>query len=296
LHPRKQLSPATASTYVIANPVAGRGKAARLARRLLASNTELHFTEYAGHASVLAVQALTAGYRRIAVMGGDGTLHEVIQPLVGAVPQDFEIEVLGGGTSCDFIRRHHSPQPTDIIQIDCHDEFGNSLRNYGVNGSHIGFVADATFHYNRAGILTRLARRIATDAGMLAAAARAIVSHRPFAMQVSMDGGPAQLLHLSNAVVFKTPWIGGGMQLTDLVSHDDGMLGVIFLDAFQVYDLFGLILASYRGALETHPRVHEHRCREISLTSERRIRLESDGELIGYTPVRYSVQPRALIL
>jgi diacylglycerol kinase family enzyme len=86
------------------------------------------------------------------------------------------------------------------------------------------------------------------------------------------------------------------MQLTDLVSHDDGMLGVIFLDAFQVYDLFGLILASYRGALETHPRVHEHRCREISLTSERRIRLESDGELIGYTPVRYSVQPRALIL
>ena len=33
-----------------------------------------------------------------------------------------------------------------------------------------------------------------------------------------------------------------------------------------------------------------------ALSAERRIRLESDGELIGYTPVRYSVQPRALSL
>ncbi|HET7238075.1 MAG TPA: diacylglycerol kinase family protein [Terrimicrobiaceae bacterium] len=281
---------------MIANPVAGGGKAARLARSFLAGNTELHFTEYAGHASVLAVQALTAGYRRIAVMGGDGTLHEVIQPLVGRVPREFEIEFLGGGTSCDFIRRHHSLQPTDIIQIDCHDEFGKPLRSYGVNGSNIGFVADATLRYNHAGILTRLAKKVSTDAGMLAAATCAMVSHRPLAIEVSMDGGPTQLLYLSNAVAFKTPWIGGGMQLADLVSHDDGMLGVILLDAFRARDLFGLILASYRGALEAHPRIRVHRCREISLTPERPIRLESDGELIGYTPVRYSVQPRALSL
>jgi hypothetical protein len=160
LDPREQLGPASASTYVIANPVAGGGKAARLARSFLAGNTELHFTEYAGHASVLAVQALTTGYRRIAVIGGDGTLHEVIQPLVGRVPRQFEIEFLGGGTSCDFIRRRHSLQPTDIIQIDCHDEFGKPLRSYGVNGSNIGFVADATFRYNHAGILTRLAKKV----------------------------------------------------------------------------------------------------------------------------------------
>ena len=86
------------------------------------------------------------------------------------------------------------------------------------------------------------------------------------------------------------------MRLADLVSHHDGMLGIVLLNAFQAYNLFGLILASYRGALETHPRIRVHRCREISLTPERPIRLESDGELIGYTPVRYSVRPRALTL
>lgn len=45
---------------------------------------ELRKTEYAGHASVLAREAVTAGIQRIVAVGGDGTVNEIAKELIGS--------------------------------------------------------------------------------------------------------------------------------------------------------------------------------------------------------------------
>jgi diacylglycerol kinase (ATP) len=277
-------------SYVIANPVAGQGKAARMARKMAG----VHYTQYPGHASELALAALQAGHRRIAIVGGDGTLHEAIQKLVGVAPPDFEILFLGGGTSCDFARRPHSPQPTDILRIDCRDAQGRPVTRYAVNGSHIGMVAQAAGHYNHPGPLTRAAKWLATDPGMLAAALSAIISHRPFAAEVSVDGSPAIGMRLSNTMTFKTPWIGGGMHLGVPSSCDDGLLGLLLAEPCNGREFLGLIRAAYRGSLARHAKCRLLRCQQVCVHPAIKLEVESDGELAGWTPVRYSVVPRAL--
>ena len=70
--------------YLILNPQAGGGKAAKLEKILyrqihaVGIGFEAFKTNYAGEAKTAAVQAIEAGYNKIVVAGGDGTLNEVI--------------------------------------------------------------------------------------------------------------------------------------------------------------------------------------------------------------------------
>ncbi|CAM4310782.1 YegS/Rv2252/BmrU family lipid kinase [Cytophagaceae bacterium 50C-KIRBA] len=47
-------------------------------------NSQLHFTEYAGHAHDLALQALQNGAQKVIAIGGDGTIHEIASALIGS--------------------------------------------------------------------------------------------------------------------------------------------------------------------------------------------------------------------
>ena len=70
--------------YVIVNPVAGFGRGLEdlpLITKLLRENEiphELVFSQHKYHVTELTVEAVNEGYRHIMVIGGDGTLHEVV--------------------------------------------------------------------------------------------------------------------------------------------------------------------------------------------------------------------------
>jgi diacylglycerol kinase family enzyme len=70
--------------YLILNPQAGGGKAAKLEKKIYRQmqaagiGFEAFKTNYAGEAKTAAVRAIEAGYNKIVVAGGDGTLNEVI--------------------------------------------------------------------------------------------------------------------------------------------------------------------------------------------------------------------------
>ena len=73
--------------FVIVNPVAGGGRGLDhfpLISKLLRDagiQTEPVFTEHKFHATELTVSAVKQGFRRIIAVGGDGTLHEVVNGL-----------------------------------------------------------------------------------------------------------------------------------------------------------------------------------------------------------------------
>lgn len=73
--------------FAIVNPVAGSGRGLTdwpLISRLLRERhivPEYVFTERKYHAIELAVEAVNNGFRKIIVVGGDGTIHEVVNGL-----------------------------------------------------------------------------------------------------------------------------------------------------------------------------------------------------------------------
>ena len=105
--------------FVIVNPIAGSGRGLDdypLISKLLRDNgirCEAVFSEHKYHATELTVSAIEAGYRHIIVVGGDGTLHEVINGLfiqrhVDAA--EVTIAVIAVGTGNDWIRMYGIPR------------------------------------------------------------------------------------------------------------------------------------------------------------------------------------------
>ena len=104
--------------FVIVNPVAGSGRGLDdlpQITKLIRDNEipyELVFSQHKYHVTELTVQAVNAGYRRIMIIGGDGTLHEVVNGLFiqQAVPtEEVTLSVVAVGTGNDWIRMFGIP-------------------------------------------------------------------------------------------------------------------------------------------------------------------------------------------
>jgi len=96
----------------IVNPVSGGGKFRKLHKRLYhwigreLPDASWETTEYPGHATKIAASAARRGIRAIFSVGGDGTLHEVVQAIAPLkASQQPAVGVLAAGTGADYARR-----------------------------------------------------------------------------------------------------------------------------------------------------------------------------------------------
>ena len=116
MYPRKDISK---TWFVLVNPVAGFGQGLEdlpLITKLIRENEipyELIFSQHKHHVTELTVQAVNDGYRHIMVIGGDGTLHEVVNGLFiqkKVAPSEVTIGVVAVGTGNDWIRMFGLPK------------------------------------------------------------------------------------------------------------------------------------------------------------------------------------------
>ena len=103
---------------LIVNPASANGATGREWPELVAEAQRLgvrceeRLTQAPGHATELAREAAMAGADVVVAVGGDGTVHEVVNGLVGPGGTPFGTAALGviaRGTGRDFIRSHAIP-------------------------------------------------------------------------------------------------------------------------------------------------------------------------------------------
>ena len=112
---------------VIVNPVAANGAVGKRwpqmqdTLRAEGGQFDASLTEGPNHATELAREALSAGYRTIVAIGGDGTLNEVINGLVieGMVDSTVNLGIIPGGTGSDSVRTLGIPTITGQPAIAC---------------------------------------------------------------------------------------------------------------------------------------------------------------------------------
>jgi diacylglycerol kinase (ATP) len=282
--------------FVIWNPTAGGGRAARrweiLASELSVDGIafEARPTTRPGEATEIAAHAIAAGHRLLGACGGDGTLHEVVQGVVGR--SDVTVAFLPTGSSCDFAKcfparpfPQRQPRLVDLIRIQ-----GHGPTRYAVNYASIGLMAEATKRFNEG-----FARRISVDVGVILATARTLVSLRTTECTLAIDGEEPAIHRLMNLTLFKTPNVGGGMHFAGVsIEPGDGRMMVAALRPATKAALFGIIPALYRGDVLERRDVWSRSCERIDLRTSTPATLEADGEIIGRTPAEFQVMRRAL--
>jgi YegS/Rv2252/BmrU family lipid kinase len=274
---------------IILNPVADMGNAYKVANDLRPIIAEYGRADWSGtvyptHATELAEQAGEQGYEMVVAMGGDGTVHEVInglmriptdrRPILGVVPvgsgNDFAHSI-GVPAQSDRALAHAlngEPSAIDIGMMT--DE--NGRREYFDNTVGVGFDAVVTIRSHKLpvvrGFLMYLTAVIQTI----------LLNHKPARMRIQADSQSWEQSTLM-VTVCNGPREGGGFMVAPDAKNDDGLLNYVMIDKCSRPMMFRLIPEVMNGTHGRFDLIKMGTCQKFSLESNLPIYIHSDGEI-----------------
>jgi YegS/Rv2252/BmrU family lipid kinase len=238
------------------------------------------------------------GAELLVAVGGDGTINEVANGLVGA--EHAELAIIPRGTGGDFVRTFGIPAKLDDAvrvalgdktrTIDLgHAEYASG-RSYFANIASAGMsgaVAKRTNEATRAplgGKVAYLWSTVAVFAGWKNAEIRVTVD-------TEVRSGP-----MFDVIVANCRYLAGGMKITPDADPEDGLFDVLLIGDISKLDLALTMPRIYRGTHLPHPKAELLRGASVTVEAAEPLPVELDGEQPGTTPVRFDVVPRALRL
>ncbi len=288
---------------LICNPRAGSGSARRgvaeLQRHLdaRAIEHEVAFTKHPGHASEIARTALKDGRRFLVAVGGDGTIHEVVNGMIEddvPVRADAVLGVAAAGTASDFIKTFGIPAlPAHAaVHLDGPESFAIDIGKVTYE-SKAGRTTRYFCNVAEAGLGALVARRASSLPHVLGpllyplALWLALMSTRKSQVKVDLVDrsyeGP-----MFNLVVANGQFFGSGMKIAPRAAPTDGLLDIQVQHASKI-EMLAQWPKVYRGEHVPHPDVLEAKRVRASITSERPLPIEADGELLGHTPATFEL-------
>lgn len=299
-----------AKWFVVVNPASGSGKGLTdypLISKLLRDNGIRHetvFTEHKHHATELTVSAIESGYRYIIVVGGDGTLHEVvngvfIQKRVDS--SEITIAMISTGTGNDWIRMFGIPTRyseairaikegytflQDVGEVSYEESKVRQVR-YMANVAGLGFDAAVIKR-----TLTSKAKGYLGKSGYLWCLARSFFSHKAAGTKVWVDDELIYNNLLFSIAIGIGKFNGGGIQQLPVAVADDGLLDITMIRPVHWWHVIFRLRRLFNGTIYSIGHVIHAQGKRVRIESSPETYLEIDGELYGYTPVELQVMPR----
>lgn len=298
--------------FAIVNPVAGSGRGLTdwpIISKLLRDNRiafDFAFTERKFHATELAVEAVVNGYRRIIVVGGDGTIHEAVNGLFiqRTVPTtDVLLAVIAVGTGNDWIRMFGIPRKyteairaivsghsflQDVGYVTYYESMYHQHR-YMANVAGIGFDAYVNRRYNRLKEAGRYSKWLYVTSML-----RAVFRYRSTRVRIWVDDTLISDAHLYSAAVGIGKYNGGGMQQTPHAIADDGLFDITLIKRIGRLSVLRRLRSLYNGRIYDIPQASFYRGRKIRIESRPEIAIEVDGEALGYSDFTFDIRDKAI--
>ncbi|MFC2112384.1 diacylglycerol/lipid kinase family protein [Bacteroidota bacterium] len=297
---------------VIVNPNAGRRKGLldweKITGHLIHYDLRFTpvFTERPGHATEIVIENVEEeGFMQILVVGGDGTMNEVVNGIFRQKrfkTNDITLGMITVGTGNDWGRMFGIPkdyedavriltqnqtfiQDAGMVRYCNEDEPGN---RYFVNIAGMGFDAEVTRKSNRAkekgrgGILLYLLHIFTS-----------LINYRHVVAMISVDGQNVENKIFSmNIGICK--YSGGGMIQAPNAIPDDGLFDLTIINKLSKTNVLLSLKRLYNGTIHMHPKVDSYTAKSIRIESRDTIRLETDGESLGHTPVEFWIIPKSV--
>lgn len=293
---------------IIVNPAAGAGKTAKKWPQImtLLKSLGLDFkhdlTEAPGHAIELAKEAVRKGYKFVVSVGGDGTIHEIVNGLHEAGANgDVTVGIVNTGTGADYIRTLGVPRrykdackcllssnrrTVDLGVVE-YVKNGKKAKRLFVNFAGIGFDAEVVK------ATTEKFKAMGDMPSYLMGLFSTLMSYENRDVSIIIDG-KSGVRRICTVMLNNGRYAGGGMMPAPNADPGDGFFDLVIIDDITKPDLLISIPRIYRGTHLTHPKVTLMRVREVEIIPTLTSAVQADGELLGEAPARFTVLPAAL--
>jgi diacylglycerol kinase (ATP) len=294
--------------FVIVNPTSGNGKSIKKwpeIKRLLDSKKiyyEFAFTEHSKHSISLVQKAIEKGYTNIICVGGDGTLHNIINGIMSQnkIPsKNIHVGMIPIGTGNDWVKTHLIPKQIHLAidtlikgRVYCQDigkiTFENQQNNpvYFNNLAGVGFDGYVVSKVNKYKFLGTLAYMIGAIIGLF--------SFKNFSSTVFINSQKYSgntLMILVGLCKFS----GGGMQLTKTPNPNDGLFDISIAKNLSKFDIIKNLGNLFNGKITNHKKVESIKSNylEISINQDNKPFIQADGELIGIGNITLQIIPQS---
>lgn len=291
---------------LIFNPIADRGHAAEAAQELHelvereaqaaskahGTSYDLHWaeTEYHGHAIELASAAASEGFDAIVAIGGDGTVHEVINGLMQIdAAERPPLGVIPFGSGNDFA--FNMGLPTDLQEV-VRCLFGERIHTVDVctatDASGRCVYWDNTIGIGFSGAVNIATRRLTRWRGFLLylVAALETIFFKPLALktQVTIDGGEPTEHDVAMISICNGPREGGGFLVGPGAEMDDGLITYVLMSKMGRLRMLRFVPLVMNGQhlQDKYQHLFVHGTAEtISIKADKTMAIHADGELFG---------------
>jgi YegS/Rv2252/BmrU family lipid kinase len=306
---------------LIVNPNAGGGRAGALFEKMrtpierILGAIDVVFTERSRHAADIAKEAAIAGRETVVAVGGDGSIHEVVNGLMMAREQGAgkaRLGIIGQGTGGDFRKtlglRHRLDAYCDAIAggrtrlvdvgravFTSHDDKTETA--YFMNILSMGISGLVDQH------VARMGRSLGGTLTYFTASVRGVLNSKLGVLRCKMSTAgnkpreevfPSRTLAVCNGRFF-----GSGMEVAPMAQPDDGVFDVIDLGSAPRLKFFLASSRMYTGDHIRSPDVKHFQCDKIEVellnaAASDRFLLDVDGEALGKLPITIELVPRAI--
>ncbi|MGI9657307.1 MAG: diacylglycerol/lipid kinase family protein [Gaiellaceae bacterium] len=302
-----------AKVAFLVNPAAANGRTGRrwpeLAHRAARAGLDgpAFLSQRAGHLVQLAQEASAQGAERVVVVGGDGTVNEVVRGLLERHEQGEpipEIAVIPQGTGRDFARTFSLPRDTagaletaNSGEVQLIDAARVSYQSWqgGREHSYFANVASAGMSGAIAERANTTTKALGGKASFLMATLSVFSRWQPGEMTVTVDGTERHAA-MHDVLVANCRFLGGGMKMCPEADPTDGQFDVLTIGAITKADLTRTLPKIYRGTHLPHPKAELLRGSKVAIDAKVPVPIQLDGEQPGTTPVTFDVIPQALRL
>ena len=297
---------------IIVNPNAGVKKGTKdwpkILRMLRDEKVDFDFqlTSRRGHAIQIASESILSGFRKICVVGGDGTLNEVLNGIMDQTEvacSEVTMGMIPVGTGNDWCRMFSIPF--------------DYLKAIHILKKQKTFLQDAgkVTYYHKDEMVKRYFMNVA---GM---GYDALVAKKTNILKEKGLGGPLTYMYFVFASLFQYKFIeavvevdgktvfkgeifsmnvgickynGGGMMQVPFAIPDDGLLDVTLIKKTSKWIVVRYARKLFDGSLVDLPMVATFKGENIRIRSTGKVFLETDGESLGHTPFTFEILPRCI--
>ena len=269
----------------IVNPESAKGNAIKIIGNIEKVCKQEHieyevcYTLAQGDATRLA-QSYKDDENIIYAVGGDGTLSEVLNGVIGT---KNKIGIIPAGSGNDFYRTVKELGKTEI-----ESDVGVINGKYFLNIACVGIDAEVA---NNVPLMKKKNVKVKNlyTASILYTFTHFKFKQIHFKSQEKDEKGNFTILSICNGRYY-----GGGYNISPKASLEDNYFDVYYINKLRLPSIINLLLKLKKGKLEQDKRTNHFKTNNITVTSEEPIRFNVDGETIENTKFEIKIIPKAI--
>lgn len=269
----------------IVNPESAKGNAMKIIGNIEKVCKQEHieyevcYTLAQGDATRLA-QSYKDDENIIYAVGGDGTLSEVLNGVIGT---KNKIGIIPAGSGNDFYRT-----VKELAKAEIESDVGVINGKYFLNIACVGIDAEVA---NNVPLMKKKNVKVKNlyTASILYTFTHFKFKQIHFKSQEKDEKGNFTILSICNGRYY-----GGGYNISPEASLEDNYFDVYYINKLRLPSIINLLLKLKKGKLEQDKRTNHFKTNNITVTSEEPIRFNVDGETIENTKFEIKIIPKAI--